>query len=64
MVLHAKIQDETAQRLSEITGRPISKGVDKAINDVCDKLETLEEKDEKPSCWVDADKTEKQGDES
>lgn len=58
------LRDKTRKRLEEISGKPITKGGDKVINQVCDKLQALEEKQEKPSCWVDVDKTEKQGEES
>ncbi|OLE40888.1 MAG: hypothetical protein AUF74_00080 [Thaumarchaeota archaeon 13_1_20CM_2_38_5] len=57
------LKPKTIKRLQEISGKPITKGGDKVINEVCDKLQDLEEKQETPSCWVDDDKTEKQGEE-
>ena len=54
-MLTARIQDSTAQRLSDITKRPISKGVDKAINAVCQKLEDMQEEQTTPYCKVCSD---------
>jgi|GEM_PF-5964624 len=50
--MQGKLSNKTVQRLSEITQKPISRGVDQAVNEVCDKYENLAEKQTKPFCKV------------
>jgi len=58
-MLTAKIKDTTATRLTNLTGKPVSKSVDGVINDLCDKYEDLRESptNEKPRCWIDSHDT-------
>lgn len=50
--MQGKLSNKTIGRLSEITQKPISRGVDSAVNEVCDKYEELAEKDTKPFCKI------------
>lgn len=42
--MNAKIQDSTVKRISETIDQPISRGLDKAVNDCLDQLDELKEK--------------------
>ena len=39
-MLKPNIKDDTAQRVSELTGKPLTKGFDKQINTLCDEVDT------------------------
>jgi len=39
-MIRTNIQNDTAKRVSEITGIPLTKGFDKQVNTLCDKIET------------------------
>ena len=41
--MQSRISDKTIERLEEHTGKPISRGVDKAVQECLDKLEELQE---------------------
>jgi len=41
--MNAKLQDSTVKRISDITQQPISRGIDKAVNDCLDQLDELKE---------------------
>jgi len=41
--MQAKLQDETVNRISDTTDQPISRGIDKAVNDCLDQLDELKE---------------------
>ena len=38
-MLKPNIQDDTALRVQEITGQPLTKGFDKQINALCDEID-------------------------
>jgi len=42
--MNAKLSDSTVKRVEENTEQPISRGMDKAINQCLDELEELREK--------------------
>ena len=42
--MNAKLQDATVKRISDATDQPISRGIDKAVNDCLDQLDELKEK--------------------
>jgi len=44
-VLKANIKDDTAQRVSSLTGKPLTKGFDKQVNALCDEVDTARNKD-------------------
>ena len=39
-MLKPNIQDDTAQRVSQLTGKPLTKGFDRQINALCNEVET------------------------
>ncbi len=41
--MNAKLQDATVKRISDATEHPISRGIDKAVNDCLDQLDELKE---------------------
>ena len=48
-MLKPNIQDDTAQRVSQLTGKPLTKGFDKQVNALCNEVETARNQDsEKP----------------
>lgn len=61
-MLKPNIKDDTAQRVSELTGKPLTKGFDKQINTLCDEVVSARTKDsenppvEKVDCMCDETK--------
>ena len=41
--MNAKLSESTVKRIEKNTDRPISRGMDKAVNDVLDQLDSLKE---------------------
>ena len=46
-MLKPNIKDDTAQRVSELTGKPLTKGFDKQINSLCNEVEISRNQDSK-----------------
>jgi len=44
--MNAVLKDNTVKRISEATDQPISKGMDKAVNNCLDQLDELKEQQE------------------
>jgi len=44
-MLKPNIKDDTAQRVSELTGKPLTKGFDKQINTLCDEVVAIRNED-------------------
>lgn len=61
-MLKPNIKDDTAQRVSELTGKPLTKGFDKQINTLCDEVVSARNQDsenqtiEKVDCMCDETK--------
>jgi len=61
-MLKPNIKDNTAQRVSELTGKPLTKGFDKQINTLCDEVVAARNQDsenptvEKVDCMCDETK--------
>jgi len=52
-MMNGKIEDSTLERLSEIRGKPVRRGLDTAINDCLNKLEgQIEDSQSSPSIEV------------
>ncbi len=47
-MMNGKIEESTLERLSDIRGKPVRRGLDKAINECLDKLEDGTCKDANP----------------
>ena len=41
--MNAKLRESTVKRIEETTERPISRGIDRAVNDCLDQLDSLKE---------------------
>jgi len=57
------IEESTIERMEEIRGKPIRRGLDKAINECLDKLESEEELKQNPPCWIESNCSEQDKDE-
>jgi len=52
-MMNGKVEDSTLERLSEIRGKPVRRGLDTAINECLDKLEDqIDEPQSSPSIEV------------